>query len=139
MIELALLEEPVKQEEREQVLKTIKKARKLLSQFKIGKIVEYETDSIMEEMKKILGIQKEDSNSNAVISLYNYMSLVFSQVEEIDYQRLKTNMLSFDFKNQTEGSGLAYSLVIASINSNCNSFNETMKDKKRQNENPKRM
>jgi hypothetical protein len=66
-------------------------------------------------MYHILGIKKKKYNSDAIIALYNYMSLSFSLEPRIDYSYIKTDGLNFSF-NQNTGH----------INDKCKNFNRSI-------------
>ena len=128
---LLLLIKPKNQKEKEQILKLLKQFKKLLSQYsdeKKNKEFSKKTEELIIEMQNILGIKKECKNSNGIVSLYNYMSLVFSQTEKMDYSKLKTHpmLISFTPKNIIEGTAVNYFNTIDSIKRKCEEFNSKM-------------
>ena len=83
-----------------------------------------DTKKLIKEIKQIMGIKEKKIDSYGIVSLYNYMSLVFSQTEDLDYSKLKTHQLVFAFVK--EGIGTNYSNVVESIRKRCEQFNENM-------------
>lgn len=83
-----------------------------------------DTKKLIKEIKQIMGIKEKKIDSYGIVSLYNYMSLVFSQTENLNYSKLKTHQLVFAFAK--EGIGTNYSNVVESIRKRCEQFNENM-------------
>ena len=131
LAKLLLLVKPKNQKEKEQIIILLKQFKLLLSQYsakKDDKEYTRKTEDLIVEMQKILGIKNSCKNSNGIISLYNYMSLVFSQAEEIDYSRLKIHpmLISFTPNNRIEGTAVNYFNTIESIKKKCDEFNLKM-------------
>lgn len=125
---LLLLVKPKNQKEKEQIIVLLKQFKILLSQYNVekeNKEFNKKTEELICEMQKILGIKNECKNPNGIISLYSYMSLVFSQIEEIDYSKLKIHsmLISFTPKNKIEGTAINYFNTIESIKRKCTEFN----------------
>ena len=91
----------------------------------VGYVIQ--TEVLIEKIKNILKLRKSQ-NSNAIVSLYNYMSLVFSQTETIDYSKIKTNQIKYQFIPSGNGGGTSvnYNNTIASIKGKCEKFNANM-------------
>lgn len=128
LAKLLLLVKPKNQKEKEQIIRLLKQVKLLLSQYsakKDDKEYTRKTEDLIAEMQNILGIKNSCKNSNGIISLYNYMSLVFSQAEEIDYSILKIHPMLINFKpnNSIEGRAINYFNTINSIKRKCEEFN----------------
>lgn len=128
LAKLLLLVKPKNTKEKEQILVLLKQFKLLLSQYdtkKDDKEYSRKAENLIVEMQNILGIKNSCKNPNAIISLYNYMSLVFSQTEEIDYSRLKIHpmLINFTPKNKIEGTAVNYFNTINSIIRKCEEFN----------------
>ncbi len=131
LAKLLLLVKPKNTKEKEQIIVLLKQFKILLSQYsakKDDKEYTRKTEDLIVEMQNILGIKNSCKNSNGIISLYNYMSLVFSQVEGIDYSRLKIHpmLISFTPNNRIEGTAVNYFNTIESIKKKCDEFNLKM-------------
>ena len=103
------------------------KRRELLLEVKELLLLEkstIDTKELIKEIKQIMGIKEKKIDSYGIVSLYNYMSLVFSQTEDLDYSKLKTHQLVFAFAK--EGIGTNYNNVVESIKKRCEQFNENM-------------
>ena len=128
LAKLLLLVKPKSQNEKEQIIILLKQFKVLLSQYSIkieDKEINKKTEELIIEMQKILGIKNNCKNANGIISLYNYMSLVFSQTKEIDYSKLKIHpmLINFTPKNRIEGTSINYFNTIESIKRKCIEFN----------------
>lgn len=128
LAKLLLLVKPKNQKEKEQIIVLLKQFKLLLSQYsakKDDKEYTKKTEDLIAEMQNILGIKNSCKNPNGIISLYNYMSLVFSQAEKIDYSRLKIHpmLISFTPNNRIEGRAINYFNTIDSIKRKCEEFN----------------
>lgn len=131
LAKLLLLIKPKNQNEKEQIVKLLKQFRMLLGQYSDAKDNEKfskKTEELIIEMQSILGIKNSCKNPNGIISLYNYMSLVFSQTEKIDYSKLKIHpmLINFTPKNIIEGTAVNYFNTIDSIKRKCEEFNLKM-------------
>ena len=128
---ILLMIRPTNKDEGLLYYRLLKEYKELLKQYKESKATEEfgrKTESLMKEMKKIIGIKDKQVKSNAIISLYNYMSIAFSQLEEIDYSKIKTESLFIDFtpKGEVEGTAVNYFNTINAINKKCEEFNNIM-------------
>ena len=131
LAKLLLLVKSKNTKEKEQIIVLLKQFKILLSQYsakKDDKEYTRKTEDLIVEMQNILGIKNSCKKSNGIISLYNYMSLVFSQVEGIDYSRLKIHqmLISFTPNNRIEGTAVNYFNTIESIKKKCDEFNLKM-------------
>ena len=83
------------------------------------------TQSLILEMQKLLGLDHSCKNPASVVSLYNYMSLVFSQKQEIDYSKLRLDSVQIAFiesENMDEDQSQVdqnYSQIVDSIRDMC--------------------
>ena len=131
LAKLLWIKKPRNQNEKDKILKLLNEFKVLLRQYseeKDQKVFSEKTEDLILEMQKILGIKSGCKNPNGIISLYNYMSLVFSQTEEIDYSKLKIHpmLISFNPRNRVEGSAINYFNTIESIKRKCEEFNNRM-------------
>ena len=122
LAKLLLLIKPETKDEKQKITSLLIQFKMLLSKYteeKRNEEFNKKTEELIEEMRKILGVKKSCSNANGIISLYNYMSLVFSQTKEIDYSKLKLHTMFTDFSpTQTN-----YYIVKESIKRKCKAFN----------------
>ena len=131
LAKLLLIIKPKNQNEKELIVKLLKQFSILLRQYsdvKDNKGFSKKTEELITEMQSILGIKNDCKNPNGIISLYNYMSLVFSQTDKIDYSKLKVHpmLINFTPKNIIEGTAVNYFNTIDSIKRKCEEFNSKM-------------
>lgn len=77
------------------------------------------TQHLIDEIYGILDIKKKSKKMDAIVSLYNYMVLSFSQIKnisDVDLSYVKTEGLYFEFDQN-------YSNTIKALNSLCEDFN----------------
>ncbi len=120
-----------KDEDKISYVKLIKEYKKLLDLYNENQRdseFSKKTRKLIDEMKKIIGIKDKQINSSAITSLYNYMSIVFSQIKDIDYSKIKTESLLIDFapKGKIEGTAINYNNTIDAIKKKCEEFNNMM-------------
>lgn len=124
-----LLIRPSTETEKKYIISLLKEFKSLLQKYNSVKEKEKfnaDTEKLIREMKSILGIRSETSNTYGIISLYNYMSLLFSQTDDINYSKLKLDSMIIDFdpQNKKDGTGVNYNNVLESIQKKCLEFNQ---------------
>ena len=98
--------------------KELKEAKEKAKQEDLDKI-DIDTRLLIKEIHSILGIEDKNQNYDELVSLYNYMSLSFSLVSNIDYSHIRTRNLQFKFDKN-------YYDIVSGIISLCNNFNDNI-------------
>ncbi len=122
---------PKNEKEKALINNTLKEIKILMSQkiiSKVHQITEIKVAKLMKEISTMLNI---DENLELVASLYNYMTLTFSDKKEIDYEHLNLNSLTIQFDPLYKGNGIVnqYNNFQNCIKKACNDFINDMESK----------
>ena len=122
---------PKNEKEKALINNTLKEIKTLMSQkitSKAHQTTEIKVAKLMKEISTMLNIGE---NLELVASLYNYMTLTFSDKKEIDYEHLNLNSLTIQFDPLYKGNGIVnqYNNFQNCIKKACNDFINDMESK----------
>ena len=114
---------PTNEYQKKAILGLLERYKKLLVNYKYqesNKSYSYEVAKLIKEMREILGVKTINKNGSGAVSLYNYMSLLFSKKRDIDYSKLRTDKLAIISENDT------YKDTVRMISLQCKIFNKNI-------------